>query len=127
MPALTRRVATNLGVSVVDNNIRRVVATLSGTYATTDNAVNQTSLTIEAGGQYSYSPAATPTSIVVASVSGPVIADIQSASVTVGSEVKPAQSYSVQVATQLVLDDSLASIVFRNPQTYAVRLTLIQG
>lgn len=128
MPStVVRRIATNVAVFVSSNNVRRSVGGAQCSYETTDGSTSQLQVTIQAGDVYTFTPPVLPTSVVFVSVTGPIIADIQSQAVTVGSEVLAAQSFSVQIAAQAVLDFPINQIVFRNPTTSAVNLTLIEG
>lgn len=124
---VVRRIATNVAVFLSSNNVRRAIGGAQNSYSTTDGTVSQIQVTVQAGDVYTFTPPVRPTALLFVSVSGPMIADIQTQASTVGTESLAAQSFSVQVTSQLVLDCPINQIVFRNTTTSAVNLTLIEG
>lgn len=129
MPTLTRAVLLNVGVFLADNGIRRSVASLPCNYQTVDASTSQLNVTIPPASTYTFRPTATPSSILVAQTSLPLLAHVTLDPI-VGEPMqtaRPAATYKTVVNKLFILDDAVDQVVFENLGTEPARLSVIQG
>lgn len=126
MTSVSRSIALNLGVFAADNGVRRNVASLSTSYVTEDANLNVSYHTLNPSDTFTLTPAEA-SSVMVVYVSGPTRADVSYAQVTAGSYVRPAGGNIFIVNQVMVVDDAVTEVVLTNNQSYAIRLTLVQG
>lgn len=126
MATVIRSLAANLGFFAADNNVRRNLATFSASYTPTDGQQSLTYQTLNAGATFTV-PIPASGSFIALGVTGPIRADVTLGQVTAGSYTRPSQGNIFIVNQVFVSDDKVTAMVLTNPQSYAVRVTIVQS